>query len=521
MLILRLSLFLPLISGYKILIYAPKFAYSHLHFLGSIADTLVRSGHDVVMFVPELDPLLKSNGSTLARSVVKPFRLNDTSKSDSFKKTVWIRNWESLAQIFALFSIFAKEQAEQCRAVLADEKILDGLRAEHFDLGITEFWTECGFAVFDKIGLINIVGALATGLMEFMNAEIGLDFQPSYMTTQFTKYSDKMSYMERVDNLITFLIALAMRNFYSASIFDQAVGPYIRKDFSVKEKMKSCSFIFVNSDELLAFPQPINHKIVYVGGIAVKQPKPLSEKLQYTLESASDGAVLVSFGTMVSSADMPKEMEDSFLAVFRKLSKVKFIWKYENESDTKDDPPNLIRRQWIPQMDLLVHRNLRAFITHGGLNSITEAVNVGVPLMVVPLFGDQWKNAQAIKKRGVGVIVDRRDLSEETITTALEALLSERYQLRAKHLAKMIRSKPMTPQERVVKYTEFAAEFGPITNFNPASLTLNVFQFYMLDILIPFIVFALIFLYFIFRLVVWTLRCILHQSSSIGKAKEE
>ncbi|MFH4980137.1 hypothetical protein AB6A40_006846, partial [Gnathostoma spinigerum] len=475
MLILWLSLLLPLINGYKILIYSPKFAYSHLHFFGSIADTLVRSGHDVVMFVPELDPLLKSNGSTLARSVVKPFRLNDSSKSDNFRKDLWNKKWESFAQIFVLFSKYTKEQAEQCRAVLADEKILNDLRAEHFDLGITEFWIGCGFAVFDKIGLKNVVGAFATGLIELMSAEIGLNFQPSYMTTQFSKYSDKMSYIERAGNLMTFLIALAMRNFYSDSIFGEAVGPYIRKGFNLKEKMESCSFIFVNSDELLAFPQPINHKVVYIGGIAVKQPKPLSEKLQYTLESASDGAVLVSFGTIVTSGDMPREVQDSFLAVFRKFSKVKFIWKYENESDTKDDPPNLIRRQWIPQTDLLAHRNLRAFITHGGLNSITEAVNGGVPLIVIPFFGDQWKNAQTIKKRGVGVIVDRFDLNEETITAALQTVLNERYQLRAKHLAKMIRSKPMTPQERVVKYTEFAAEFGPITNFNPASLTLNVF----------------------------------------------
>ncbi|MFH4974639.1 hypothetical protein AB6A40_001348 [Gnathostoma spinigerum] len=521
MLILWLSLLLPLINGYKILVYAPKFAYSHLHFLGSIADTLVRSGHDVVMFVPELDPLLKSNGSTLARSIVKPFRLRDVSVRDSFRKDLWNKKGESLMQIFALISRLSKEQAEQCRAVLADEKILNELRSEHFDLGITEFWIGCGFAVFDKIGLKNFVGAFATGLMELMGAEIGLDFQPSYMTTQFSKYSDRMSYTERAGNLMTFLIASAMRKFYSSPIFEEAVDPYFKKGFNLKEKMESCSFIFVNSDELLAFPQPINHKVVYVGGIAVRQPKLLTKKFQNTLESASDGVVLVSFGTIVRSAEMPKEVKDSFLAVFRNFSKVKFIWKYENENDTKDDPPNLIRKQWIPQTDLLAHRNLRAFITHGGLNSITEAVNAGVPLIVIPFFGDQQKNAQTIKKRGVGIIVDRFDLSEETITAALQAVLSERYQLRAKHLAKMIHSKPLTPQERVVKYTEFAAEFGPITNFNSAALTLNVFQFYLLDILIPFAGIAILSLYFILKFMARILRFVLRQFSSVGKTKQD
>ena len=46
--ILVLLLFIFPISGYKILIFNPKFGVSHVTFTGKIADTLAAAGHDVV-----------------------------------------------------------------------------------------------------------------------------------------------------------------------------------------------------------------------------------------------------------------------------------------------------------------------------------------------------------------------------------------------------------------------------------------------------------------------------------------
>uniref|UniRef100_A0A0M3IWD4 glucuronosyltransferase n=1 Tax=Ascaris lumbricoides TaxID=6252 RepID=A0A0M3IWD4_ASCLU len=55
----------------------------------------------------------------------------------------------------------------------------------------------------------------------------------------------------------------------------------------------------------------------------------------------------------------------------------------------------------------------------------------------------------------------------------------------AKRLAQMIRKKPISARERVIKYTEFAAEFGPFDNLNSAGVRLNFFQYYLIDILLP------------------------------------
>lgn len=60
---------------------------------------------------------------------------------------------------------------------------------------------------------------------------------------------------------------------------------------------------------------------------------------------------------------------------------------------------NVVIQSWIPQNDLLGHPSVKAFVTHGGARSMQEAVYHGVPMVVVPLFADQFDNAVRIVQR--------------------------------------------------------------------------------------------------------------------------
>lgn len=66
---------------------------------------------------------------------------------------------------------------------------------------------------------------------------------------------------------------------------------------------------------------------------------------------------------------------------------------------------------------------MKAFISHGGLLGTTEAVHCGVPVVVMPQYGDQHTNARALEANGGGVILKLREATEGRVYNALKAVL--------------------------------------------------------------------------------------------------
>ena len=66
-----------------------------------------------------------------------------------------------------------------------------------------------------------------------------------------------------------------------------------------------------------------------------------------------------------------------------------------------------------------------------------------------------------------------------------------------------------TPTERVVKYAEFAAEFGELNNLVPYGRQLGYIEYFLIDIIIPAILLLLIIAYSFVRLVIVFVRYVI------------
>ena len=66
-------------------------------------------------------------------------------------------------------------------------------------------------------------------------------------------------------------------------------------------------------------------------------------------------------------------------------------------------PANLHVERWVAPADVLPHAD--AVVSHGGFGTTLGAVEAGLPLVVVPLFGDQPDNARHVEAAGPGVVV--------------------------------------------------------------------------------------------------------------------
>lgn len=86
-------------------------------------------------------------------------------------------------------------------------------------------------------------------------------------------------------------------------------------------------------------------------------------------------------------------------------------------------PENFRVEQYVPQLSVLEQSDL--FITHGGMNSISESVMYGVPMIVVPNTIEQAINAARIEKLQAGLYLDPGQLTSAGIRRAAERVLAD------------------------------------------------------------------------------------------------
>ena len=125
----------------------------------------------------------------------------------------------------------------------------------------------------------------------------------------------------------------------------------------------------------------------------------------------------------------------------------------EHEDITKLEVPANVRVYTrVPQIDVL--KRAAVFVTQGGAVSLGEAFTLGVPMVLVPLFFDQWGLAARVAFHGLGVRAsESQDVKAGALTSAIERILGDAsYKGRATAMAASIRD--LESQDRTATVVE-------------------------------------------------------------------
>jgi len=86
-------------------------------------------------------------------------------------------------------------------------------------------------------------------------------------------------------------------------------------------------------------------------------------------------------------------------------------------------PERMWGAEFVPQTRLLPLVDL--VITHGGNNTTTEAMHFGKPMIVLPLFWDQYDNAQRVDELGFGVRLPTYAFEDDELRSAVDRLVAD------------------------------------------------------------------------------------------------
>lgn len=430
-------------SGHRILGLFGHPGLSHYKVFYPIVRGLAEAGHEVT--VVSYFPGLGEPHTNLTEYEFKGQKVVTNAFSmEDFSGRTFMDNFKE-------FYSLAMWGHETCKAALSSPA-LDQVLAEHrrkpFDLLLTEFFsTDCLLGLSHVLRL-PLVGMSSCALMPWHYDRVGLPDSPGYIPSEFSTFSERMSFLERFENwFVTRTTKLLYRvvewndNRLLAGRFGEGVP-------DVRDIARNTSLLLVNQHYTLSGARPLVPAVVEVGGVHIGPSKPLADDLQRILDDAKEGVLVISFGSILRASTLPAAKREALLSALKRIP-LKVIWKWEDEN-AKDMPKNVIVRKWLPQRDVLCHPNVRLFLSHGGLLGVSEAVHCAVPVVVMPIYGDQFLNAMALVNRGMGVIMHYDKIDPDYVHGCIQEGLRKEVRDSAVAVSAAFRHRTLSPLEQAV-----------------------------------------------------------------------
>ncbi|KAK8742922.1 hypothetical protein OTU49_001740, partial [Cherax quadricarinatus] len=246
---------------------------------------------------------------------------------------------------------------------------------------------------------------------------------------------------------------------------------------------KNQSLTLINSHFSMTMSYPLLPSQVEVGAVHCHPGKALPEDLSSWIEGAGEvGVVYFSLGSITSGHAMPTKYLNLFIEAFRRLEQ-RVIWKYEGDLPGLSD--NVLTKPWLPQQDILSDPGVKVFMSHGGLLSTQEAMYHATPILALPIFADQPRNAQNIASKGIGLYLNWHELSVDRIITTIQEIINNpEYKRNMQELSNSLRDQLTTPKERAVFWTEYVIRHGGAPQLRSPAANLSWIEYLMLDVLL-------------------------------------
>jgi UDP-N-acetylglucosamine transferase subunit ALG13 len=151
--------------------------------------------------------------------------------------------------------------------------------------------------------------------------------------------------------------------------------------------------------------------------------------------------IYLTFGTVFGHMSFANDVLHSALEAVAEIDArvLLTIGRKFDGSQLRFVPRNVHVESWVDQQSVFSTANL--VVCHGGSGTSLGALSAALPIVIHPMFADQFVNAETIAATGAFVVVRSKDPT--AMTTAIEAVLADKsFRIRARVVADEIASMP-------------------------------------------------------------------------------
>ncbi|KAJ0171756.1 hypothetical protein K1T71_012519 [Dendrolimus kikuchii] len=486
----------------RILIVIPTPSISHQVVFRPLILELAKGGHELTVITP--DPLPKEATS----ANITEIDVHDISykcwRQEVLKSTTTTGNKDSLfTQAGVIFNLFNAVFEKQVRTKEVQDLIKNKPK---FDLLLVEACVRPALA-FAHIFEVPAIFVSSFGNLLYMNEVMGAPTHPILYPDIVRQKLNNLSLWDKIVDLYNFY---RVNYVISNSLYNEnkSLKMLFGEDFpTYHELVKYVQLSLLNVHPIWENNRPVPPSVVYMGGIHQMPKKELPKDLEAYLNSSKNGVIYISFGTNVAPSMLPPERIQALMEGFSELP-FDVLWKFD-----KDEMPgkskNIKLSKWLPQSDLLRHPKIKLFITQGGLQSTDEAISAGVPLIGVPMLGDQWYNVEQYVRHKIGARLDLETLTKDKFKDTIQMVIGdESYKNNIIRLRSIMYDQPQTPLDRSVWWIEHVLRHKGAEHLRSPAANMSWSEYLELELIsvvlfsvIVFLSLIIVILRYLFRLV--------------------
>ncbi|PIC23220.1 hypothetical protein B9Z55_016993 [Caenorhabditis nigoni] len=479
-----------------------------------MADIIADHGHNVTLFQPFHNAMKNTEGLVKNKNIeIINYYPDHYEELEKLETETFPGFWDShlmnnpILQAFMMPRSLVGEFRKTAVQLLKDQKMLDELKSKNFDVVISETFEITGFYIAHLFDL-PCIPIMSSVRFPIFNELFGQPSSLGYLPAIGSNMAPEAGLFDRLNDIFRnflFMNCMERMSDLQQTFIEEAIG---RPVPHWRDLIKQSPIYMTNSNPYLDFAVPTTSTIVHVGGITMdlKQMKHVGKLPEEYVPILSERAstVLISFGSVIRSFQMPENFKAGLIKMFESLPDVTFIWKYEKDDVELQNklPKNVHLKKWVPQPALLADKRVKVFVTHGGLGSTMEVAYSGKPALMIPIFGDQPWNALMLARHGGAIAYDKFDLQDgEKLTRTMKDMVENlKYQEKAQELLEILSNQPIDPKLNLMKHLEFAMQFPNLRSQVPAINQVGTIAHYYLDAIAFIAIFAILFVYVSYRI---------------------
>jgi UDP:flavonoid glycosyltransferase YjiC (YdhE family) len=494
----------------------PYGMYSHINLNRKLGEALEKDGHEVWMLANDkYENDIKKSGLT---PLTYPLKREDDLLAKIGEWTAESPDGEGIEEKWAADEWWIMSNSRVCDSIMQNDRIMSTISEQKFDLiifdGVNEVLCHLMIPYKFDIPFVTIHGFQVTSWVS------GVTGMPSIEPEVYKGFSNRMNFWERLENLKSWM------EHYDDFFYDLYAPhmtnycPANKPKISLKKVAEMSEMYLMNYEVMcLDYPRVSAPNMQYLGASSASPAKPLPNDLEEYVAGAEHGVVLMSLGSMKGAQYVWKILGPKIFDAFGRL-KQRVIVQYRLDDIYGNVPQNVKLMKWLPQNDILGHKNMKLFVMHGGNNGQNEAVYHGVPMLVIPIYFDQIYNGRRIEVHEYGkfVLDKKAATSDELYQLMAEIINNSTYAKNIKKCSAIVKSMP-SAQEKFVFWVNHILNFGG-AHLRPTSLDMPLYQVLMLDIVAYYVVYYLVIIHVAVVLVYFAVKYLLRYLNGL-KAKKE